>query len=65
MDHDRETGKICAQCGAATPPPPNHMHGERLCPNCLPKQARPHRVLMNFQENDGWSIHFIAEDCNP
>jgi hypothetical protein len=25
--------------------------------------SRPHRVMMNFQNNNGWSIHFIAEDC--
>lgn len=62
MDHDRETGKICAQCGAPTPPNPNHMHGERLCASCMPKQPRPHRVVMHFQENKGWSILFMAED---
>jgi hypothetical protein len=25
--------------------------------------SRPHHVVMNFQHNNGWSIHFIAVDC--
>ena len=63
MDRDRETGKICSKCGAPTPPLPNHMYGERLCGQCQPRLPRTRRVLMNFLENNGWSIHFIAEDC--
>ncbi len=40
------------------------MYGERLCEACLPKQPRPRRVLLNFQQDhSGWSASFLAEDA--
>ena len=39
---------------------PAWTFGERACDKCQP---RPHRVLMNFAYRDGWTVHFVANDC--
>ena len=48
-------GLACAKCFANLLPLPDSVERERLCERC---EARPHRILMNFQYRAGWAVQF-------
>jgi hypothetical protein len=56
----RLSGKNCALCRIALPPP--YPGGERLCPSCLAQRQVKRKVYLGFQKRETWSVWFLQPD---